>query len=83
MAPMARHSTELTREELEKDEDRRLAPFAMRSMGARRAVPLEWEGRLFDYRTEFQRDRDRILHSRAFRRLRLKSHGGAIPPAER
>lgn len=72
-----------TRESLEREEDQRLAPWAMRSSLARRAYPLEQEGRLFDYRTEFQRDRDRILHSRAFRRLRLKSAGGAIPPVER
>ncbi|HKY31814.1 MAG TPA: HD domain-containing protein [Candidatus Polarisedimenticolia bacterium] len=74
---------ELTREELEKDEDQRLAPYALRSAAARRGVRVGPEGRIFDYRTEFQRDRDRILHSRAFRRLRLKSHGGAFPPAER
>jgi dGTPase len=80
---MSRNSTDLTRKELETDEDRRLAPYAMRSAGARRSIPLDREGRIFDYRTEFQRDRDRILHSRAFRRLRLKSAGGAIPPNER
>lgn len=72
-----------SRESLEREEDQRLAPWAMRSARARRVHPLEQEGRLFDYRTEFQRDRDRILHSRAFRRLRLKSPGGAIPPVER
>lgn len=72
-----------SREDLEREEDQRLAPWAMRSSLARRTHPLEREGRVFDYRTEFQRDRDRILHSRAFKRLRLKSTGGAIPPVER
>ena len=80
---MTRQTIDLTRQGLEKDEDERLAPYAMRSALARRHLPLERDGRVFDYRTEFQRDRDRILHSRAFRRLRLKSHGGAFPPAER
>ncbi|MFQ5700869.1 MAG: dGTP triphosphohydrolase [Acidobacteriota bacterium] len=55
----------------------------MRSSDARRCVPRDREGRAFDYRTQFQRDRDRILHSRAFHRLRLKSYGGAMPPRER
>ena len=79
---MARNRPDPTRHDLEKDEDQRLAAVAMRSTRAQRCLPRDPEGRAFDYRTEFQRDRDRILHSRAFRRLRLKSHGGATPPAE-
>jgi len=79
---MARNRSDPTRHDLEKDEDQRLAAVAMRSARAQRCIPRDPEGRAFDYRTEFQRDRDRILHSRAFRRLRLKSHGGATPPAE-
>ena len=55
---------------LERAEEARLAPWAQRSAGATRRYPLEDEGRAFDYRTEFQRDRDRIVYSRAFRRLR-------------
>jgi len=47
-----------------------LAPFACSSAGAhatRRFAENEHE-----YRTAFQRDRDRIIHSRAFRRLKHK-----------
>jgi len=59
-----------TREAFEREEVARLAPFAARSCDSR--------GRLVDepehpYRTAFQRDRDRIVHSRAFRRLEYKT----------
>ncbi len=51
-------------------EDRWLSPLAVRSYESRgRGVPEE-ECRL---RTPFQRDRDRIVHSKAFRRLRHKT----------
>lgn len=56
--------------ELERDEARRLAPWAALSKDA------EWSGasRTDDpLRPAFQRDRDRILHSRAFRRLKHKT----------
>src|SRR5712691_3805839 len=51
-------------------EERWLSPFAVRSYESRGRAHLEDECRL---RTPFQRDRDRIAHSKAFRRLRLKT----------
>jgi dGTPase len=58
------------REQMEADERQTLAPYAQKSGASR--------GRKFpeprhDYRTEFQRDRARIIHSRAFRRLEYKT----------
>jgi dGTPase len=67
---------------LERAEDERLVPWALRSAGATRRYPVEDEGRAFDYRTEFQRDRDRIVYSRAFRRLRQKAQAGILPAYE-
>ena len=51
-------------------EDRWLSPLAVRSYESRGRNLPEEECRL---RTPFQRDRDRIVHSKAFRRLRLKT----------
>jgi dGTPase len=46
-----------------------LSPLAARSYPARRAVPEEDS----PVRTPFQRDRDRIVHAKAFRRLKHKT----------
>jgi len=67
---------------LEKSEADRLAPYALRSAEATRRYPVEDEGRAFDYRTAFQRDRDRVVYSRAFRRLRQKAVAGILPAYE-
>jgi len=60
----------VTRERYEELEARALAPYGFKSRDTRgRAVPEEEH----PYRTAFQRDRDRILHTTAFRRLEYKT----------
>lgn len=55
---------------LEANERRTLAPYALFSDASRGRVHHEAEPR---YRTAFQRDRDRIVHSAAFRLLEYKT----------
>jgi dGTPase len=62
-----------SKRDLEAFEDTRLALYAARSVQASRRYETAGEGRSYDYRTEYQRDRDRIIHSRAFRRLKHKT----------
>ncbi|MCG8590999.1 MAG: deoxyguanosinetriphosphate triphosphohydrolase [Proteobacteria bacterium] len=59
-----------TRDVFEKEEAERLAAWAVKSAESRGRVVSEPE---HAYRTAFQRDRDRIVHSRAFRRLEYKT----------
>jgi dGTPase len=73
---------ESMRRRLERAEDERLAPYALRSSEARRRYRVGAERRVFDYRSQFQRDRDRIVYSRAFRRLRQKAQQGILPAYE-
>ena len=61
------HKRRLT---LEENERSTLAPFALFSDASRGRVHHEAEPR---YRTAFQRDRDRIVHSAAFRLLEYKT----------
>lgn len=57
------------RERYEREEHTRLSPLAAFSDEAQR----DREGTPCPYRTEYQRDRDRILHCKAFRRLKHKT----------
>jgi dGTPase len=59
-----------TREQLEDEEYRKLAPYGLKSRESRGRVYPDEE---HPYRTAFQRDRDRIIHTTAFRRLEYKT----------
>ncbi len=67
------------RETIERWEDERLSPYAARSARTRgREAPVTPD----DLRTEYQRDRDRILHSKSFRRLKFKTQVFIAPEGD-
>src|SRR4051812_21566534 len=78
MRPMADLPHTTVRARIEAAEER-LSPFAARSSttrGRRRPEPPPLA------RTEYQRDRDRIIHSKAFRRLKHKTQVFVAPPGD-
>ncbi|MHB1650963.1 MAG: deoxyguanosinetriphosphate triphosphohydrolase [Desulfitobacteriaceae bacterium] len=68
----------MVRERSEREENERLSPLAARSYLAKR----EREEMECTIRTKFQRDRDRILHSKPFRRLKHKTQVYIAPSGD-
>lgn len=67
------------REMLEDEERKTLSPFAALSSETRGRD--RWE-KMCDIRPEYQRDRDRILHSKSFRRLKQKTQVFLAPEGD-
>ncbi|MBI5091545.1 MAG: deoxyguanosinetriphosphate triphosphohydrolase [Candidatus Hydrogenedentes bacterium] len=67
------------REQLEERERRTLRPHAMLVSNSKGRLRPEPE---HEYRTAFQRDRDRILHTKAFRRLKHKTQVFLAPEGD-
>jgi len=67
------------REEMEENEEKILSPYACLSKKSRGRLRPEPE---CDIRVAFQRDRDRIIHSKAFRRLKYKTQVFLAPTGD-
>ena len=67
------------REEMETNEEKILSPYACLSKESKGRVRPEPE---CDIRVAFQRDRDRIIHSKAFRRLKYKTQVFLAPTGD-
>src|SRR5437660_5680365 len=70
MPELAKTVAESFAERIREQEDGWLSPLAVRSYETRGRAEPEAES---DLRTPFQHDRDRIVHSKAFRRLKHKT----------
>src|SRR5690348_5938935 len=67
------------RQRIEEEEIRRLSPLAARAAESRGRVREEPQDAI---RTAYQRDRDRIIHSKAFRRLKHKTQVFIAPAGD-
>lgn len=67
------------REMTEQNEEKILSPFAQKSKDTR---GREHEISRCDMRTEYQRDRDRIIHAKSFRRLKHKTQVFLAPAGD-
>jgi dGTPase len=67
------------REEMENNEEKILSPYACLSKKSKGRLRPETE---CDVRVAFQRDRDRIIHSKAFRRLKYKTQVFLAPTGD-
>jgi dGTPase len=76
---MARVSLPTVRDQLEERERQTLSPHAALACRSRGRLRPEAE---HDYRTAYQRDRDRILHTKAFRRLKHKAQVFLAPKGD-
>ena len=79
MPELARTVAEGFAERIREQEDAWLSPLAVRSYETRGRAEPEDES---DLRTPFQRDRDRIVHSKAFRRLKHKTQVFVAPEGD-
>ena len=69
------------RKQLEEREDQLLSPFAARNVNSKgRRIPEDEA--LSEIRLPFQRDRDRIIHSKTFRRLKHKTQVFLAPAGD-